>query len=72
MRLLRKPSEHLAIDIIKRHGYKLVSEPKPMLTTWIWSRDGKQYHFDGWECQKNNKHVMAANPRYITLEEVTK
>ncbi len=69
MRLNRKKDECSVDEIMERNGF-IHSNPDILLSTArIWTKDGKQYKFTGWENTPKTT-LMAENPKYINIIEV--
>ncbi|MFA7100664.1 MAG: hypothetical protein WC196_02735 [Bacilli bacterium] len=69
MKLYRLSDECYADDIIKRHGFKLITPDESLSTAKIWEKDGKKYKFTGWENTPKTA-LMGKNPKYINIEPV--
>ena len=69
MKLYRKKDECEATEILKRHGFSLLTPDISLVTAMIWEKDGKQYKFAGWENTPKTA-LMAKNPKYINVESV--
>ena len=68
MKLYREKEECTTYEIFERLGFTCANRDHPS-PQHIWEKDGKQYEFTGWENTPNTA-LMAANPKYINIEEI--
>ena len=69
MKLFRQEHECMASDIMLRRGYVCLNPDVNPFTSQIWEKNGVQYKFTGWE-DTPKTGLMAANPKYINIEEI--
>jgi len=70
MKLYREKSECEATEIVKRHGFSLLTPDISLVSSMIWEKDGKKYQFTGWENTPKTA-LMAKSPKYINVEMVS-